>query len=105
MKKLDLKDREEELAVHLSKGEIQKIAAARAIVCKPKILLADEPTAHLDRIQGEKVLDLLMEYQKILNYILIVSTHDIFLAKQADKIYSFEYDPLKKYYTLMNWKE
>lgn len=96
---------EDELSVGLSKGEVQKIAAARAVICKPNILLADEPTSSLDAIQAKIVLDLLMEYQKIQNYILIVSTHDIPLAKQADKMYSLEYTKDKQYRTLIDCKK
>ena len=69
----------------LSGGQKQRTAIARAIVAKPKLILADEPTGALDTETSRAVLDLLIDLNKQGTTVLIV-THDEELAKQCDRV-------------------
>jgi ABC-type lipoprotein export system ATPase subunit len=62
----------------LSGGQAQKVAIARAIVSRPDIILADEPTANLDSFNTKRILELLVTLQKNLNLTVILVTHDRF---------------------------
>lgn len=64
-------------------GEQQRISIARALVNKPKIILADEPTGNLDSITGKIIIDLLKSLAKSKNTTIIAVTHDHEIAKQA----------------------
>ena len=63
-------------ASHLSVGEAQRTAVARAVVNRPKLILADEPTAALDDVNCEKALALLTDQAKACGATLVVATHD-----------------------------
>jgi len=69
----------------LSGGEQQRMAVARALVLKPKVLLADEPTGNLDTKTGESVFDLLQELNRIQGVTLIVVTHNLKLAERLSR--------------------
>jgi len=68
----------------LSGGEQQRIAIARALFNKPKILIADEPTAHLDKENKKMIIDLLLYFKKNHTIGLIISTHDPMVAEAMD---------------------
>lgn len=70
--------------VTLSGGEQQLVAIARAASTRPNIILADEPTANLDRSMADKIIDLLNRFQEK-GTTVIVSTHDIDLIRSAGK--------------------
>ncbi len=78
----------------LSGGQQQKISILRAIFQVPQFLLADEPTGNLDEDSGNQVIDLLLKYQKKYGMGLIISTHDIKIAKQCDAIVHIEHQKL-----------
>jgi len=72
-------------ASRLARGELQRVAVARALLRKPAIVLADEPTASLDRDTANVVADLLCSMCRGANATLIVATHDPLLAGRLDR--------------------
>lgn len=83
---LGLKDRRKSLPSQLSGGQQQRVAIARALANRPSILLADEPTGALDSKNGEEVMALLQHSVKELNQTLVLITHNVDLAREADRI-------------------
>jgi putative ABC transport system ATP-binding protein len=73
---MELTDRSEHLPMELSGGQQQRVAIARALVTNPKIVLADEPTANLDSITGEKILEFMRNINRQQGTTFIFSTHD-----------------------------
>lgn len=69
----------------LSGGECQRTALARALVTKPALLLADEPSGHLDSETGQKVMDLFFDVVRQNKTTTILVTHDAALAKRCDR--------------------
>lgn len=85
LERVGLKDRMSHLPSQLSGGERERVAVARALVLKPMIVLADEPTGNLDQHSAESVARLLLEVPKEENTVLIVVTHSMSLAGQMQK--------------------
>lgn len=75
------------LPAMLSGGEQQRVAIARALASDAKIILADEPTGNLDTENGKIVIDILIRLAKEENYCVVVVTHDLDIAAQADVLY------------------
>lgn len=73
--KVGLLDREKAHPIALSGGEQQRLAIARAVVNRPAILLADEPTANLDRKSADGILDIFRAFNQV-GVTLVISTHD-----------------------------
>lgn len=90
IKMLGIEDRLEHLPSALSGGQQQRIAIARALANKPSILFADEPTGNLDGKSGREVLSLLKYTARELGITLILVTHDLNVAEQADRIITIE---------------
>lgn len=71
--------------LELSGGQQQRVGIARALVCEPSILLADEPTGQLDSATAETIMDLLHELARERRVAVVVSTHDPLLVGRADR--------------------
>lgn len=69
----------------MSGGEMQRAAIARALVTQPNVLLADEPTGNLDRKTGQEILDILRNLNERQNLTIVMVTHDLTIARQADR--------------------
>ena len=87
---VELADKIKNKAKDLSGGQKQRLAVARAIANEPNIIFADEPTGNLDSLTGEKVEDMLFDYNKDKGVTLIIVTHDPELAAKCDMLVSIK---------------
>ena len=87
---LDIADRLHHLPSELSGGQQQRVAIARALINLPQIVFADEPTGNLDRANADEVLRLLLETKQLLGQTLIMVTHDMEIARQADRVFKMD---------------
>ena len=83
---VDLGHRRHSLPNQLSGGEQQRTAVARALVSRPKIVFADEPTGNLDEQNANQVMQLLLDLRQKTGSALVVVTHDSALADMADRV-------------------
>lgn len=83
--KVGLLDKAASQPMSLSGGEQQRVAIARAIVNRPQIILADEPTANLDRASASKVLDALKAFHAV-GVTCVISTHDEQILDNANRV-------------------
>ena len=83
--RVGLADRAHDSAQKLSGGEMQRVALCRALLRKPKLILADEPTGNLDDATGRQVMDLLLATTRDAGATLVYVTHSTELAGLADK--------------------
>lgn len=83
---LGIRGRLDHLPGAMSGGQQQRFAIARALANKPGLLLADEPTGNLDGQTGRLVVDLLRELNRELGVTLVLVTHDLGVAEQAERI-------------------
>ena len=90
LKTLGLEERKNHLPNELSGGQQQRVAIGRALINSPSIILADEPTGNLDSKAGEKIVNLLKKSNKEYNQTIIMITHNIEIAKMADRIIKIE---------------
>ena len=89
LKQVGLGERREHLPFQLSAGEQQRVAIARALANDPEIILADEPTANLDKKTSLFIRDLFNDMKKD-NKTIVIATHDDILIELANQIISFE---------------
>ena len=87
--KVDLLDKAGTAPASLSGGEQQRVAIARAIVNRPQIILADEPTANLDRVSANKVFDALKSFHAV-GVTCLISTHDEQALHKASRVIQLE---------------
>ena len=90
LKLLGLDERRNHHPSELSGGQQQRVSIGRALANKPSIILADEPTGNLDSKNSKEVLELLKYCAKKYNQTLILITHDINIAKSADRVITIE---------------
>ncbi len=70
----------------LSGGQRQRVAVARAVIHRPAVILADEPTGSLDHDSAERVIDTIMDSHRAIGATLVLVTHDPYVARHADRI-------------------
>lgn len=87
LKKVGLWEIRHQKPGELSGGECQRVAVIRALINKPSLILADEPTGALDQKNADSLMDLLLDLNEQMNVTLILVTHSTKLAKKMDKRY------------------
>lgn len=87
---LGLNERLEHLPSQLSGGQQQRVSIGRALAYKPSIILADEPTGNLDSKNSKEIIELLKLSVRKYNQTLIIITHDLSIAEQADRVLHME---------------
>jgi lipoprotein-releasing system ATP-binding protein len=85
LERVGLADRLDHRPAELSGGQRQRAALARALINRPSLLLADEPTGNLDRVTADTVAELLLELQRQEQMLLIVATHSERLAERMGR--------------------
>ena len=90
LKLLGLENRKNHLPNELSGGQQQRTSIGRAIITNPTIILADEPTGNLDSKSSDEIVVLLKKSNKELNQTIIMITHNMEIAKVADRIIKIE---------------
>lgn len=83
--KMGLKDRLDHRPSELSGGEQQRVAIARGLANRPRLILADEPTGNLDENTGNEVMDILLQLSKDEGISALIATHNIELANRMDR--------------------
>ena len=87
---LGLNNRRTHLPNELSGGQQQRTAIGRAMITNPAIILADEPTGNLDSKSSDEIVELLKKSNRDYNQTIIMITHDMEIAKFADRIIKIE---------------
>jgi lipoprotein-releasing system ATP-binding protein len=90
LEQVGLKDRMTHRLGALSGGERQRVAIARALAVGPACILADEPTGNLDPNNANRVLDLFFDLQKECQTAVVLVTHDMNIAKRANRVFRIE---------------
>ena len=83
--RVGLADRAAHYPSELSGGEMQRVAVARAVITRPDLILADEPTGNLDTDNGTQVMNLLAELNRELGLTIILATHSVEAARYANR--------------------
>jgi len=84
---MEVAERAHYLPALLSGGELQRVAVARALANRPKLILADEPTASLDTVRGKKVMEMLKQIARENQTAVITVTHDARMIEGFDHVY------------------
>lgn len=96
LEQLEIEDIVTKRVGELSGGQQQRVSIARVLSKKPKILFADEPTGNLDSKTATLVMDVIFEYIKTNNAVLVLVTHDNNMANRCEKIFEIEDKKLKE---------
>lgn len=92
---LGLLERRTHLPNELSGGQQQRTSIGRALITRPSLILADEPTGNLDTKSGNEIMELLKKSNRDLNQTIIMITHNMELAREADRIIMIEDGKIK----------
>lgn len=87
---LGLENRKSHLPSQLSGGQQQRVSIGRALITRPSLILADEPTGNLDSKASEEIVNLLKKTNKKYNQTIIMITHNLEIAKMTDRIITIE---------------
>ena len=90
LKTLGLENRKTHLPNQLSGGQQQRVSIGRAMINNPAIMLADEPTGNLDSKASEEIISLLKLSNKKFNQTVVIITHDLEIAKEAERVITIE---------------
>jgi putative ABC transport system ATP-binding protein len=112
LEKIGLADRRKHRPAELSGGQQQRVAIGRALITRPTVLFADEPTGNLDSHTGEEILELLRESVDEYGQTTVMVTHDSRAATTADRVMFIadgvvvnDFEPLNEYEVLSAMKE
>lgn len=83
---LGLEDRKDHLPSQLSGGQQQRVSIGRALITRPSLILADEPTGNLDQKNTAEIMDLFCHLNRMYDQTILMITHDMKLSKQCDRI-------------------
>ena len=86
LERVGLSDRAHHFPAELSGGERQRVAVVRALINRPRIVLADEPTGELDSATGEAIINLMLDLNAQLGAAFLIATHDLDVASRAHRI-------------------
>jgi len=103
LKLLGLENRKKHLPNELSGGQQQRTSIGRALITKPSILLCDEPTGNLDSKASDEIMSILKKTNKDLKQTIIIITHNMEIAKLADRIIKIEDGKIVKGNWLWNY--
>lgn len=95
LERLGIENLRNKLPEELSGGQAQRVSAARALACKPTLILADEPTGQLDHPTANRLIDVLLKVSKEEGISLLIATHDQAVVKQMDKVWKIEQGSLE----------
>lgn len=87
---LGLENRKTHLPSQLSGGQQQRVSIGRALITRPSLILADEPTGNLDSKSSEEIVSLLKKTNKKYSQTIIIITHNLEIAKMADRVITIE---------------
>ncbi|MFC1492563.1 ABC transporter ATP-binding protein [candidate division KSB1 bacterium] len=97
LKRVGLENHFDYFPAQLSGGELQRAAVVRALINRPKLILADEPTGSLDQSSADNLSRILIDLNKAENVTLILVTHSIDLAEKMNKVYILQNGRLEVY--------
>lgn len=86
LEEIGMTHRKDHLPAQLSGGEQQRVAIGRALLMKPALILADEPTGNLDSVNSQQIVDLLKQANRQHKQTIIMITHDLEIAQEADRL-------------------
>ena len=96
IRSLGLEGREHHLPSQMSGGQQQRVAIGRALINQPAIILADEMTGNLDKKTGDEIIALLQRANQTTGQTIIIITHDLEIAAQADRVITIQDGSIKK---------